>query len=86
MMFLFVGSQLCARASFRQLLTKLPLPSANVWGTIIGIVTGFTHRGLSPHKFMPMPGVHLGFQQIAAKKRPLLLKPTLYLKSKERNS
>ena len=31
MTFLFVGSQLCTRASFRRNLAVPPLPSANVW-------------------------------------------------------
>jgi len=25
---------------------------------MFNILTGFTYRGLSPHKFTPMPGVH----------------------------
>jgi len=35
-----------------------PLPSASTFATIINDGTGFIYRGLSPHKFTPMPGVH----------------------------
>ena len=58
MRFLFVGSHLCAPASFEHPLAGLPLPSASGY---IGPTTGhfrYSHRGLSPHQFMPMPGVH----------------------------
>ena len=58
MLFLFVGSQLCAQASFRHRLTAMPLSSASILVSIFTILTGFTYRGLSPHKFTPMPGVH----------------------------
>jgi hypothetical protein len=54
MRFLFVSSHLCARASFRQALADLPLPSANSYPDSIGS----SYRGLSPHKLMPMTGVH----------------------------
>ncbi len=54
MRFLFVGSHLCARASFRQALADLPLPSAS--GYPDSMMS--SHRGLSPHKLMPMSGVH----------------------------
>ena len=40
-------------------LTKTPLPSANTYvNKSKDLLTGFTYRGLSPHKFTPMPGVH----------------------------
>ena len=55
--------------AFRQPLARLPLPSANVWVTVIRIVTGFTHRGLAPHEFTPMPGVHNRLRGIRARKR-----------------
>jgi hypothetical protein len=32
---------------------------------IYQILTGFTYRELSPHKFTPMPGVHNRIQQMA---------------------
>jgi hypothetical protein len=54
MRFLFVGSHLCTWASFRQSLAGLPLPSASGYPFDIGS----SHRGLSPHKLMPMSGVH----------------------------
>jgi hypothetical protein len=30
-------------------------------------LTGFTYRGLAPHKFTPVPGVHPSLQPIAAR-------------------
>jgi hypothetical protein len=62
MRFLFVGSHLCARASFRPPLAGLPLPSASscICPTIGRY--GYSYRGLSPHKFMPMSGVHHALQ------------------------
>lgn len=53
MRFLSVGSHLCTWASFRHALTGLPLPSASGYPDDIGS----SHRGLSPHKLMPMSGV-----------------------------
>ena len=55
-------ANLCAQASFRQFLTELPLPSASGY---IGPKDGhfrYSHRGLSPHQFMPMSGVHTALQ------------------------
>jgi len=46
-------------ASFGRSLTVPPLPSASTFVNMFNILTGFTYRGLSPHKFTPMPGVHL---------------------------
>src|SRR3989337_2100638 len=40
-------------ASFRQILTDLPLPSASGYPCFMMS----SHRGLSPHKLMPMSGV-----------------------------
>jgi hypothetical protein len=63
MRFLSVGSHFCTWASFRPLLTKLPLPSASGY---IGPNEGpfrYSHRGLSPHQFMPMSGVHIAMQR-----------------------
>ena len=57
MRFLFVGSHLCARASSRQTLAGLPLPSASSYIRPKGHYR-YSYRGLSPHQFMPMPGVH----------------------------
>src|SRR5215510_324157 len=54
MRFLSVGSHLCTRASFRQSLAGLPLPCTSGYPDDIGS----SHRGLSPHKLMPMSGVH----------------------------
>src|SRR5262249_61227190 len=58
MRFLSVDSHLCARASFRQVLAGLPLPSASSYPESIGS----SYRGLSPHKLMPMSGVHQSLQ------------------------
>jgi len=58
MRFLSVGSHLCAQASFRQPLAGLPLPSASRYsGPDCGHYR-YSYRGLSPHQFMPMSGVH----------------------------
>ena len=61
MRFLSVGSHVCARASFRQALTDLPLPSASSY---IGPHRRYrySYRGLSPHQFMPISGVHITFE------------------------
>jgi hypothetical protein len=59
MRFLFVGSHLCARASFRQVLAELPLPSASGYSRPQRGHYRYSHRGLSPHQFMPMSGVHI---------------------------
>jgi len=60
MAFLFVGSQSCAPASFRRSVALPPLPSASTWATLLA--TGFTYRGLAPHQFAPMLGVHQRMQ------------------------
>jgi hypothetical protein len=65
MRFLSVGSHLCTRASFGHPLAGLPLPSAS---GCIGPMKGhfrYSHRGLTPHKFMPMPGVHIALKRDA---------------------
>jgi hypothetical protein len=43
------------------------LPSARTFGSIPHMSghPWFPYRGLSPHKFTPMPGVHNGMQRIA---------------------
>ena len=56
MRFLSVGSHLCARASSRHPLAGLPLPSASSYIAPKGHYR-YSYRGLSPHQFMPMPGV-----------------------------
>jgi hypothetical protein len=56
MRFLSVGSHLCARASSRQTLARLPLPSASSYICPNGHYR-YSYRGLSPHQFMPMSGV-----------------------------
>ena len=61
MRFLSVGSHLCTWASFRPSLAGLPLPSASDYPDDIGS----SHRGFSPHKLMPMSGVHPSFQPTA---------------------
>jgi hypothetical protein len=35
------------------------LLSTSIYVPVITTVTGFTYRGLAPHKITPMPGVHL---------------------------
>jgi catechol 2,3-dioxygenase-like lactoylglutathione lyase family enzyme len=61
MQFVFLGSHFCAQASFRQPLAGLPLPSANSYPDSIGS----SYRGLSPHKLMPMSGVHITLERTA---------------------
>ena len=58
MRFLSVGSHLCARASSRQPLARLPLPSASSYLRPLRGHLRYSYRGLSPHQFTPMPGVH----------------------------
>ncbi|MDA8242378.1 MAG: hypothetical protein M0Z67_18665, partial [Nitrospiraceae bacterium] len=49
------------------LLAETPLPSASTFGSIHYYEhSGFSHRGLAPHKFTPVPGVHKQIQPIAA--------------------
>ena len=43
----------------------MPLPSASILINMFSILTGFTYRGLAPHKFTPMLGVHQRIQRIA---------------------
>jgi len=62
MRFLFVSSQFCARASFRHLLADLPLPSASSYDRLMTNQFRSSYRGLAPHKFMPMLGVHKSFE------------------------
>ena len=47
-------SALLSRRSF----IRRRLSSANTFVNMFSILTGFTYRGLAPHKFTPMPGVH----------------------------
>ena len=61
-------SSLCVRS-----LAVPPLPSASILVNMFNTLTGFTYRGLAPHKFTPMPGVHHGIQRIAKSMRPLML-------------
>jgi hypothetical protein len=52
-------SHVCTPASFRPLLAETPLPSARTFVSIIIMNTlRFSYKGLSPHKFTPMTGVH----------------------------
>jgi hypothetical protein len=69
MRFLSVGSHLCTWASFRQSLAGLPLPSASGYPDDIGS----SHRGLSPHKLMPMSGVHLAMHRTGSSRLRRLL-------------
>ena len=68
MRFLSVGSHVCHPASFRPFLTESPLPSARTFGSIHHMRhPWFSYRGLSPHKFTPMPGVHQGAVHLTRK-------------------
>ena len=67
MRFLFVGSHLCAQASFRPPLAGPPLPSASSYHRPGG-QCWYSYRGFSPHQFMPMPGVHKRMDSDAAKR------------------
>ena len=58
MKFLFVGSQVCTWASFRRLLAESPLPLASRCCFIAFMQLRFSDRGLAPHQFTPMLGVH----------------------------
>jgi hypothetical protein len=52
-------------ASSRRSLAVPPLPSASIWANDLNSLTVFTHRGLTPHKFTPVPGVHKRLQRTA---------------------
>jgi hypothetical protein len=59
MKFLFVGSQVCRWASFRRSLARPPLPLASRCCFIPFMdEPRFSDRGLAPHQFTPMLGVH----------------------------
>jgi hypothetical protein len=75
MLFLFVGSSFCTPASFGRSLAIPPLPSANTFVNVQQLLTltGFTYRGLAPHKFTPMPGVHKRVKRTAKRPPPLTL-------------
>jgi len=66
MRFLSVGSHLCARASSRQALAGLPLPSASSYIRPHRGHFRYSCRGLPPHQFMPMSGVHKRVENDAA--------------------
>jgi len=71
MRFLSVGSYVCARASFRQHLAVMPLPSASSCH-YLERQCRVSYRGLAPHQFMPMPGVHNKIQPSAEKRRRMI--------------
>ena len=48
----------CTRASSRQSLAGLPLPSARGYPSLTMSPSRYSHRGLAPHKFAPMLGAH----------------------------
>jgi len=58
MLLLFVGSQFCSPASFPRSVALPQLPSARTCHTLSGRIRRFTYRGLEPHEFAPMLGVH----------------------------
>jgi hypothetical protein len=57
MQFLFVDSHVCTPASFPRPLAVPQLPSASGDPCHIAQVR-YSHRGLPPHQFRPMSGVH----------------------------
>jgi hypothetical protein len=62
---LLIGSQrFSPPGPHTPLRTVPPLPSAGTFANVFPL-TGFTSRGLSPHKFTPEPGVHNGLQATA---------------------
>jgi hypothetical protein len=63
---LFVGSHLCAPASFRQHLAELPLPSATGYSRPQNGHYRYSHRGLPPHQFIAMSGVHMAVKHYGA--------------------
>src|ERR1035437_61418 len=65
MLFLFVVSSFCTQASFGRSLAIPPLPLASTFANDFTL-TGFKYRGLSPHKFTPVPGVHNRMNRIAS--------------------
>ena len=58
MQFLSVASHVCARASSRQALAALPLPSASGYHRFMLNPCRHSHRGLPPHYIAPMLGAH----------------------------
>jgi hypothetical protein len=77
MRFLSVDSQVCARASSGRVLAGAPLPSARGNAFHHRKVRN-SHRGLSPHQFMPMSGVHRALEPTAASGlRPLAVPSSL---------
>jgi len=67
------AASLPLRSAFRQNLTIPPLPSANTFVNVFRTLTGFMHRGLSPHKFTPMPRVHNSIKSDGKKPPRLML-------------
>jgi len=65
MRFLSVGSRVCARTSSRQRLAAMPLPSASSCHRRERQCR-VSYRGLAPHQFMPMPGVHNALHRTAS--------------------
>ncbi len=76
MRFLSVDSHFCARAPFRHPLAGLPLASASSYIGLNSRHYRCSYRGLSPHQFMPISGVHkrgrvgLVFRAVALCSRP----------------
>jgi len=58
------GSQrpLSILCSSRRALAGTPLLSTSIYVPVITEATGFTYRGLAPHKITPMPGVPQGIK------------------------
>jgi len=54
----FLGATRLPSDGLSRFFTIPPLPLANTFANVFSSLTGFTDRGLSPHKFTPMPGVH----------------------------
>jgi hypothetical protein len=73
MKFLCVGSQVCRWASFGRFLAKPPLPLASRCCSIPFMdELQFSDRGLAPHQFTPMLGVHYPLEATRRRRVPQL--------------
>jgi len=64
MRLLFVRAHVCARASFGHPLAGLPWPPASSYIRPHRGLHRYSYRGLPPHQFMPMPGVHKALESV----------------------
>jgi len=54
------------------------LPSASTFVNMFNTLTGFTYRGLTPHKFTPMPGVHIILAEMGPSEYGVILLKTFF--------